>query len=253
MANLAPVTIVLDKKDPGAGHVVVGADHPLQVLFLQEVLGGAEVIEVTKLTDEVVLGRLSRPGAFVFVLVHERGLTLSADTRAAVRVWSAGPIKKDSAAVSALVRYAGGILGMEEIDKTTLRLVGNKVIQQCKEDGSPWGMIWAATWFLTDKDNGDETWKHPWETPWGWANRPPMAARLHVLYRDLAAWVFAREDDRKGAEAIGVSPSRFQWLKGVKMDVRRVDAALVVLSGWRAHPDDGYAAALKVGAVFECT
>lgn len=251
MANFAPVTIVLDKKDPGAGHVVVGADHPLHVLFLQEVLGGAEVLGVAKLTDEMVLNRLALPGSFIFLIAHERGLALSADTRTMVRVWAAAPIKKDSAAIGALVRYAGGLLGMEEVDKATLRLVGAKVIQQCREDGSPWGMIWAATWVLTDKDPVEDAWKHPWETSWGWASHPPMAARLHILYRDLAAWVFARDDDRKGAEAIGVSPSRFQWLKGVRLAPRCVDAALVILSAWRTRPDDGYTTALKIGAVFE--
>lgn len=250
MPNLAPIPIVLDKRDPGRGHIVVGRDYPAQLLFLQEVIGGAEVLDVPKVTDEMVLSRMNQSGNFIFVVGQERHVAISSDIRASTRLWAAAPIKKDSAALSALVRYAMGILGMEEADKNLLRTVGSKVIQQCKEDGSPMGMIWAATWALTDPDSGDTTWKHPWEDPWAWTGKTPITARLHLLYRDLCAWVFSRDDDRRGAEQLGISPSRFQWLKGVSMNAQAVDAALVVLSAWRSHPDDGYTTALKVGAIF---
>jgi hypothetical protein len=252
MSTLTPIPLVLDRKDPGRGHVVVGDEHPMQVGFLAEFIGGAEVIPVAKLDDSTALQRLEREGNFIFVLPSERHLGISPDTRAQVKVWEAEPIKKDSAALNALIRQAMVIIHLEELDKTVLRNVGNMVIQQCGDTGSPQGMIWAATWLLTDlTEVGGEGWKQPWERPWGWTNTEPLAKRLHVLYRDLGAWVFARDDDRKGAERLGVNPSRFQWLKQIQLSERRVDRALCLLSAWRAAPDDGFTTALKIGAIFE--
>jgi hypothetical protein len=78
-----------------------------------------------------------------------------------------------------------------------------------------------------------------------------MAARLNVLYRDLCSWALAMAEDKNGLTRLGVSPSRVKWLAQVRMNTTKVDAALVVLSAWRSKPDDGYAAALQIGRIFD--
>ena len=253
--DLPAVPLVLDRKDPGLGHVVVGDLEP-HVGFLVEVLGAAEVIPVAKLEDLQVLERLGRPGAFVYVLAHERNLAIAPDTRTRISVWSARPIKKRSAAVRTLCRKAVTILGLEEVEKERLDVLGDQVIDQTGDDAPPQAMIWAAIWLLTDPNGiqaaDAKNWKHPWEHPWNWLPKGvPLAVRLHVLYRDLAGWVFARDDDRKGAERLGITPSKFQWLKQVRLSDTKVHKALLVLSAWRAMPDEGYTTALQISAIFE--
>lgn len=253
--ELPAVPLVLDRKDPGQGHVVIG-DLESHVAFLVEALGGAEVLPVDKLEDLQVLSRLGQPGAFIYTFPHERGLGIASDTRMKLGVWGAKPIKKHSAAIRTLCRQALTILSISEIEKEKLDILGDRVLEQTGEEAPPDAMIWAACWLLTDPDgivaNDTRNWKHPWEHPWNWVPAGvPLAIRLHVLYRDLAGWVFARDDDRRGAERIGVTPSKFQWLKGVRLNDAKVNRAIRVLSAWRAMPDDGYSTALKVSAIFE--
>lgn len=253
--DLPAVPLVLDRKDPGLGHVVVG-DLESHVGFLVEVLGEAEVIPVAKLEDLQVMDRLGRPGAFVYTLTHERGMAIASDTRAKVSLWSARAIKKRSAGLRVLCRRAVTILGMEEVEKERLDVLGDQVIDQLGDDAPPQAMIWAAIWLLTDPQGiqvaDAKNWKHPWEHPWNWLPKGvPLAVRLHVLYRDLAGWVFARDDDRKGAERLGITPSKFQWLKQVRLSDVKVHKALLVLSAWRAMPDEGYTTALQISAIFE--
>lgn len=253
--DLPAVPLVLDRKEPGQGHIVIG-ELESHVNFLVEALGGAEILPRTSLTDLEALERLGRPGAFIIMLPQERSLTLAPDTRARLSVWAARPIKKRTAAIRVLCRQAVGILGLKDVEKERLDVLGDRVIEQVGEDTMPQAMIWAATWMLTDPEgitpSDTRAWKHPWEGAWGWVpSGVPLAARLHVLYRDLAGWVFARDDDRKGGERLGLSPSRFQWLKSVRLSDSKVNAALVVLSAWRSMPDDGYTTALKIGSIFE--
>jgi hypothetical protein len=245
--------MILERKDPGGAHVLLG-DTPGHLLFLTEVVPGIEITPVQRLDDLKVLDRLQRPGAFVFTLPTEKVLAIAADTRLKGSIWAARPVAKRSAAARVLVRQAQAILGGPELSKEVIDAVGDLVVDQCGEDGPPQGMIWAATWALTDPEPPSATqdkWRHPWEGAWAWAAPVPMAARLNVMYRDLTTWVFAMAEDKKGLDRLGVSPSRVKWLERVRMPVSKVDAALVLLSAWRAKPDDGYATALQVGRIFE--
>ena len=253
--DLPAVPLVLDRKSPGQGHVVVG-DLESHVAFLVDAIGGAEVLPVDNLEDLQALQRLGQPGAFVYALAHERGLHLAQDTRMKLGVWAAKPIKKHTAAIRTLCRQALGILAIPEIEKIKLDILGDRVLEQTGESAPPAAMIWAAVWLLTDPEGivavDARTWKHPWEHPWNWLPKGvPLPQRLHVLYRDLAGWVFARDDDRRGAERVGVTPSKFQWLKDVRLSDAKVNQALRVLSAWRLHPDDGCSTALKIGSIFE--
>lgn len=252
MSDLPAVPLILDRKDPGTAHVVIG-ELQTHVDFLREALGGAvDVQAMDKIDDLTTLNRLGLPGKFIWVIPSEKALEVAQDVRVKLSIWSAKPIKKRTAAIRSLTRQAMTILGLVEIPRETLDAVGDAVIAQLGEDAPPQALIWAATWALTDPESPEgKNWKHPWEDAWAWNRKAPMAARLHVLYRDLAGWVFARDDNRSGAERLGIIPSRFQWLKTIHLDDRKVNRALVILSAWKTHPDDGFATALKIGAIFD--
>lgn len=252
MSDLPAIPLVLDRKDPGGAHVVVG-DLQTHVDFLREALGGAEVTEMDKIDDLTTLARLGMPGKFIWVVPSEKALGIAQDVRVKLSIWAAKPIKKRTAAIRSLTRQAMAILGIVEMEKEALDALGDAVISQMGEDAPPQALIWAATWLLTDTEAVAEgkNWKHPWEDPWGWNRKAPMAARLHVLYRDLAGWVFARDDNRAGAERLGIIPSRLQWLKTIHLDDQKVNRALVALSAWKSHPDDGFTTALIIGTIFD--
>lgn len=222
--------------------------------FLREALGGpVEVTEMAKLDDLTTLARLGMPGKFIWIVPSEKAVDIAQDVRVKLSIWAAKPIKKRTAAIRVLSRQAMNLLGITELEREALDALGDHVISQLGEDAPPQAMIWAATWLLTDSETLVEgkNWKHPWEDPWGWNRKAPMAARLHVLYRDLAGWVFARDDNRAGAERLGIIPSRLQWLKTIHLDDQKVNRALVVLSSWKLHLDDGFTTALKIGAIFD--
>jgi hypothetical protein len=253
VSDLPAVPLVLDRKDPGPAHVVVG-ELSTHVDFLREALGGpVDVQDMDKLDDLTTLARLGMPGKFIWVVSGEKAINLAQDVRVKLSIWAAKPIKKRTAAIRVLSRQAMNILGMTELGKEALDALGDAVISQLGEDAPPQAMIWAATWLLTDQEGLTEgkNWKHPWEDPWGWNRKAPMAARLHVLYRDLAGWVFARDDNRAGAERLGIIPSRLQWLKTIHLDDQKVNRALVALSRWKSHPDDGFTTALIIGSIFD--
>jgi hypothetical protein len=94
------VPLILDLKDPGPAHAVLGAPG-FTLDFLREALGGqeVEVIAVKALDDLAVMSRLGLPGAFIFLLPAEQHLTLAPDTRRRLHIWSTRPIKKHTAAI----------------------------------------------------------------------------------------------------------------------------------------------------------
>ena len=252
-AEFPAVPLVLDLKDPGRAHVVVG-DSRAQVDFLREFLGGLAVaVEDIKTLDDLgLMHRLGIPGPFILVVPADRHVALASDVRKRVHIWSARPIKKHTAAIRALVKEGVRVLAVAEPDKELLDNICDRVIEQCGEDAPPSAMIWAATWILSETETpiGSGAWTNPWSDPWAWAKVDVLPQRLYVLYRDLVSWVYARVDDKAGIERMGCTPSKVKWLKTLILEEAKVDAALVLLSAWRATTGGDYQVALKIGRVF---
>ena len=256
MTDFPAIPLALEKSTLGIGHVVIG-HLQYHIEFLETVVGGdVEVANKDRVDDLSVTTRLSTDRPFIWVIPSETSYDLARDTRAKVQTWEAKPVQKRSSSIRALVRYAASTNGLGELDKERLNSVCDRVVDTCGEDGMPEAMIWATIGLLYeafDPLQDAKNWKHPWETPWGWGKKVPLPLRLNVLYRDLAGWVFAKDDNKKGAERLGVTPSKFRWLQTLQLDAGRVERALLVLSSWRGRQDaeEGYRVALRVGLAFE--
>ena len=257
MSNYPAVPLILDRKVIHAVNTIIGGGVSFHASFLQEMLGGpdVEVEELSKFGDIEAMERIALGHPVIVVVPNVAALSLADNTKRLIGIWSSEPIRKRTAAIRALSRRAMLMLGILEINEAQLDLIGDQVITQLGEEAPPQAMLWAATWMLTDPNEivlSEKLWKHPWDSTWGWA--PPgvsIITRLNTLYRDLGAWVFARDDNKKGAEMMGCGPSKFQYLKDVRMDPVKVDKALVALSTWNIRKDSGYSTALKIGAIFE--
>jgi len=246
------VPMILDLKEPGHAHVVVGGLQT-HIDFLQEFLGGitVEVKEVPDLEDLQLMTRIGLPGTFIYLLPASKNVALAADTRKRIHIWSARGIKKHTAAVRILVKQAANILEVEEPEKDLMDSVGDRVVDYCGEEAPPQAMIWAATWILSAPGEPvPSAWDNPWVSPWTYAKVESIPQRLHTLYRDLVTYVYARIGDKQGIERMGASPSKVKWLAALNLNEDRVGRALTILSIWRAQPDDGYSTALKIGAAF---
>lgn len=246
------VPLALERKRVTTVDIVLGGEHyPSHVDFLRETLG-KRVEPRESLTDSEVLDLTQRDP--MILTLPERSFSLAEDTLRRVNVWSVGPIKKHSAALRVLVRHAGTMLGLKDVQETLLDSYGDLVLTQTSEEAPPAAILWAATWVMSDlkaAPAGETLWKHPWDHPWNWAvPKVPLARRLWTLYRDLGAWTFAREDNRTGAEMFGCSPSKYRYLQSLRLDPHRVDEALQVLSAWRTRQETPHIVALKIGAIF---
>ena len=257
MSDFPAVPLILDRKTPGHVHIVAG-DLRCHIDFLAEIVGkGAEVrrVQVNRLEDAPVVEALQAPEPIIFMLDKASTLSIAADTRARVGVWTAAPLKRRTAGVRILVRHAMLLMELKDLESERVDQVGDTILDNLGDDALPQALIWEAAWLLTDPAPGQApaTWPHPWEHPWNWARGDfPMSMRLQVLYKDLAAYVFSLDNDWKCAQTLGISPSRFAWLKTLRLDVRKVEKAILVLSRWRTKPDKGTAvqAALEISSIF---
>ena len=255
MSDPLALPLALEAKRLSPGHVVMGK-QVLQVSFLQEILGGTgvEVSEQAHVDDMTLLDRLGRPGSFIWIVPNAKALNVAEDVRRRINVWAMLPIRKRTAAIRALVRVAVEALGLKDVTPERIDAVGERVIDQLGEEAPPSSLIWAAAWHLTGAEDSPEKekyWANPWDKPWSWCPKGvTMPHRLNTLYKLLVAWTFARDDNKSGAEGLGVSPAAYRWLQSERIAPARVDAAICVLSAWRLRQDDGYAVALRIGSIF---
>lgn len=246
------VPLALERKKLTTLDIVLGGErYPSHVDFLREILR-KRVEPRESLTDAEALDLTQ--GEPLIITLPEKAFTLAGDTLRQVSVWSTGPIRRRTAAMRLLVKHAGTVLDLKDLQDTLLDSYGDLVLNHVGEDAPPSSILWAAMWVLSDLDAapaGETLWKHPWDHPWRWSvPHVPIVRRLWVLYRDLGAWTFAREDNHKGAELFGCSASKYRYLQSLRLDPRKVDAAIQVLSAWRLRQEAPYAAALKIGAIF---
>lgn len=255
MSDLLAVPLILDRKTPGHVQIVVGELRG-QIDFVAELIGpGTHELALEQLTDAPVLEALQAKHPVLFVLGKASGLALAADTRAKVGVWSAAPLKPRTAAIRTLVRQAIALVEAKDLAPERIDVIGDTILQALGDEALPQALIWEAAWHLTDGAPGQAPalWTHPWEHPVAWARcDAPLGVRLHSLYKDLCGYVFALDNDWKCAVALGISPSKFAWLKTLRLDLVRVEQAILVLSRWRTQPepDRELPVALQISRVF---
>ena len=256
MSDYPATPLILERKEIHCVNIIFGGGRALHAGFLQEVLGGSKVPveEIPNLGDLEALERITLGQPLVLSIPNEECLNLAPPTRRKLGIWSSEPVKKRTAAIRAITRGAASIIKVTELTNAQLDLVGDQVVGQCGEEAPLQSLLWTAVWMLTDMEGlapSEKLWKHPWDGPWVWVPRGvPLNVRLGGLYKDLGAWVYAQDDNKKGAELLGCSPSKFQYLKDVKMSRAKVESALLALSAWNLRKDTGYATALKIGAIF---
>lgn len=255
MSDFPAVPLILDRKAPGHVQIVVG-ELRCQIDFLAALMGPqVHEIPTDKLTDAPVLEALQGQVPVLFVLAKGGGLSLAADTRAKVGVWKAAPLEPRTAAVRTLVRQAMTLVELKDLASERIDAVGDAILLNLGEAALPQALIWEAAWLLTDPAPGTAptVWVHPWEDALGWVKcDAPLKARLHGLHKDLCAYVFAIDNDWKCASALGISPSKFAWLKTLRLNLLQVEQAILVLSRWRTRSDNEQAlqVALQISQIF---
>jgi len=258
VSDFPAVPLILESKAPSHVQIVVG-DLLCQINFLAEVMApGVQVqrIALDRLEDGPVLEALQLPEPVIFVLAKASCLSLAPDTRAKVRVWSAAPIAKRSGAIRVIVRTAMATVGLATLADEQIDVIGGAILDALGEEALPQALLCEACWHLTGATPGTAPalWIHPWEHPLNWArSEVPLPIRLHGLYKDLVCYVFALSNDWKCAQALGVSPSKFAWLKTLRLDPGRVERAIVVLSRWRggrAESEQALRVALQISSIF---
>ncbi len=257
MADHPAAALILDRKDPGPWHVVLG-EFGSHAAFVAHQLK-AELIELDRLDDLGLADLKLKHGKTPFVVYLERETACTLGSDAKMSYWASKPIKKRSSSIRALVRAAVQVLGrMEDPEQPVLDGVGDRLVDLLGEGAAPEAYLWGAVWDLTDPKLGDmvsSTWVSVWEKPWAWTagSKVPLARRLHGLYRDLVGWVFVRADDMVAAKAFGLSPSKVAWLKTLRLDTVKVDQSIMVLSAWRGTqggPEADYRAGMKLSAIW---
>jgi hypothetical protein len=259
MSDFLAVPLILDRKAPGHVQIVVG-DLRCQIDFVAAVIGGGgpvHEIQVARLEDAPVLEALQGKVPTLFVLAKPVGLSLAQDTRAKVGVWSAELLKPRGAGIKVLVRQGMALVGVKELADERILVIGDTILNTLGGDALPQALIWEAAWHLTDPGAGaapaDRV--HPWEDAVDWAKGDvPLGLRLHWLYQDLCGYVFGLDNDWKCATALGLSPSKFAWLKTLRLNLDQVEAALLVLSRWRGRTwndsDQALRVALQINRIF---
>lgn len=238
----------------GVYHIVLG---PLeeQARYLQELVeqqhGTCALEEAHKIHDKELVG--AEPT--VWFLGETGKFDLGAD--APVQFWRADPFEKRGAGINAVVRVAGTLLNQTRLSRDVIDYVGDKILDEHDQNMID-VLLWDAVWALTDKELEQKAQSkskrhHPWEKPWEWCkSEQDLNRRLNTLYRDMVGYVYALENDWTSAKRFGLSPSRFAWLKTLRINPTKVDAALVELSKFRGvgAGQDPYAVALKIGSIF---
>ena len=73
-------------------------------------------------------------------------------------------------------------------------------------------------------------WNEPWLDPRHWMDLKEPKYRLNFLHKTLVAWAHIYCNNVHYAKQQGLSPSRIQWLKGQKIDPKKVLKAIKILS-----------------------
>lgn len=225
-------------------NILIGND-PSQIRFAEQILG---VLCTSKeiVGEEDVLGQ---EGKLLYRVPSANSVELSPNTKSLVGIWSLDPIVKGSAGANALVKYAASLINAK-IEKNTLQRYADLLLEEEIQDIR--AAIWKAVWLLTGPVPGESTrWPDPWESLLGWLpSGLDPGYRLNSLYRFLAGFVFAKEDDKEAARKFGISESRFKVMRNLNLDLDKVEKSLQELSKWRLHKSNPLVSSLVISRIW---
>ena len=93
-------------------------------------------------------------------------------------------------------------------------------------------------------------WNEPWLDPRRWMDLKEPKYRLNFLHKTLVAWAHIYCNNTIYAKQQGLSPSRILWLKGQKIDPKKVLKAIKILSAWRVKKYDPFVCAMVVSSIW---
>ena len=239
-----PVVFTLGRKTLPKWNVVIGDDHA-QLLWMDHV-AGMKAVTVDKVTDEMLLGK----DACLYRISAEHRLDLSPDVKARTGIWSADPIIKGSAALNHLVKFAHTLLphNPPALTREQVAIVGAAVMRY--EVVLVQAAIGRAMTAICGPMEPRKPWNEPWLDPRHWMDLKKPDFRLNSLLKTLTAWAHIYCNNVHYAKQQGLSPSRIQWLKGQKIDPKKVLKAIKILSAWRVKKYDPFVCAMVVSAIW---
>lgn len=250
------IPMALELGEIGPRHLVLGdRNHQVECLahLIRQALGSVEIVETEILSDHDVLNAVCPT---IWVVPMLRDGSLAQGTMAGLHKWVSAPMTPGTAGANALVRVAAGYAGVKKPGRATIEAVSRWVMEDNTGDHID-TMMWDAFWHMTDprldarvgEDRGSN--QHPWTNAWGWFDgKIPLEKRLHILYKDLAGWVFSQGDDVAQLKRLGISPSKGKWLKELKLPVPKVETTVRLLSAWRSRQGDPYRVAMEISTVW---
>jgi hypothetical protein len=243
-SDLPAAPLALLKKGHTANNIVVGSD-PAQVRFLGQFFA-TEPTAIDRVTDDSLLGH----SGLLLQILYSHQIDLSPEVRAKTNIWSAEPIKKGSAAASAMVKYAHQLLGATDPLKRELVDRVSDLLTKDEIDDIL-AAVWQAVWLLSAEIPEFRHWKQPWEGAVQWleADVDPQL-RLNCLYKDLVGYTYVAFDEKEGARKFGVRPSQAARFAQWRLDVNKVYRTIRELSVWRTSKRDPYVCALRVAAIW---
>jgi hypothetical protein len=241
-----PITQLLLRKSPKPFNILIGEDIH-QIRFAEKTLGLKHHI-VEKVTDADLL--TGEP--CLLCITTSRVVDISESVRDKTSFWSIGPIRKGSAAASAIVKHAATALGGKMPDKDALQRIADTLASEGVGDIHI--AIWKAVWLLLGPPLEEpKRWVDPWENYTGWL-RPdidPMY-RLNSLFKDLSAYTFIMSGEVESLKKAGLSmsPSKVKYLSSLKLHVNKVYETLRELSSWRMKNGDPYLSAMRIAGTW---
>lgn len=227
-------------------HVLVGSSA-VQVAFFERVTG-LQVALADSVSDDFLVGESQ-------ACQVELPSVVDFSVKDHVQMWSLGPIEPRSTAVNVIVKAAAAMIKFD-LSKEVLHYVGDAITNSADNGDaeSVDALLFSAVWHLSDPNviqvasTPFAYEKHPWEEPWAFCGRTNIHRRLKAVYLDLVGYALAVDDDWSAAKALGISPSKWAWLKTLKLDAAKVEKSICCLS--RQPSQDAFITAATLGGIW---
>jgi hypothetical protein len=238
-----PVSFCLAKKNLPHINIVIG-DDPAQVSWLEQRLQ-VSATPIEKVTDASVLGKSN----LLLKVYMDKQVDLSDQVRDSVGIWSAQPLVKGSAGLTAAIKYAANLLQIKELPKDYVSLVAYRLGK--KDHPSLISLVWKIAGLLMGDIQMGERWAYPWDDRRKWMpNDVEPAHRLHALYWDLVAYSYIKSGQPDMAKRMGTSPSKIKFLASLKLPRTKVASTVEALSKWRLAKTDALQTALIISSIW---
>jgi len=112
----------------------------------------------------------------------------------------------------------------------------------------------AIYWTVMDRASNyvDKVWdKTPWEDPKGWLTSDThIESRLNLLIREVKAYTYARDENKKELASLGISAKKASFLKAKNYSNRLMYDTMIQLSKWKAGTLNGHQTALTLSTIW---